>query len=238
MIAKINPRMKLTSIALIAVIMFLIYGCKSSNLTQPASGNLNFSSTSSNSGNINNPVILEIDVAKVLIKDIKLNVAEGPEGQEGKEENFKVGPFILYLDLSSSLNVISTGAIPPGTYDRVKFEIHKVNPNEALPDPDFIDGSGRYSVIVKGHINGIPFVFKSSVSAHQILAFPRSLFVNADGKSNITLKADPFLWFFDNGMLLDPTIESNKDKIEYNIINNVNNNIKIFVDNDEDGRPD
>jgi hypothetical protein len=225
---KFNLRLFVSAIAAVIGIG-LISGC--SDNTTPVVDNVDFSVTSSN-GTADN--VLIIDTAKVLIKDIKLNVASTNEDSV----NFKVGPYVLYLNLNSEVNIISTAYIPPGTYDKVRFQIHKLGDTEPVPDPDFADSAGRYSVVVKGTFNAIPFIYKSTKSAHQKLTFPGSLVVTVNGISNITLKVMPNLWFIKDGLILDPMNESNRNDIDNNIKENINNNFKIFVDNDHNGIPD
>ncbi|KXK45861.1 MAG: hypothetical protein UZ05_CHB002002417 [Chlorobi bacterium OLB5] len=140
--------------------------------------------------------------------------------------------------MNSNINIVSTGFIPAGTYDKVRFMVHKLENNEPVPDPDFEDVNGRYSVVVKGSFNAIPFVYKSDKSAHQKLSFTNSLQVSASGKSNITLKVMPYIWFIKNNAYLDPSDPANHSDIENNIKDNINNNFKIFVDNDRNGIPD
>ncbi|HJY64855.1 MAG TPA: hypothetical protein VJ455_11915 [Ignavibacteria bacterium] len=227
---KFSSKLKLT--LAVALSVLLINGCKDSAVQQNTE-NMDFSVTS-NTQTAARGMLLEIDLVKVLVKDIKLNVAASNENMV----NFKTGPYVLYLDFTSNVTVVSTGYVPAGSYDRVKFEIHKLGDNESPPDPEFVDAQGRYSVIVKGRVNGVMFTFKSSMSSHQIVSFPSSLVVTADGKSNITLEAKPYMWFIQDGVFLDPLNEINRTAIELNIKNNINNNIRVFVDNDKNGQPD
>lgn len=207
-------------------------GCNDDSVTPPAD-NFDFSGMSTpdtSDAPIND---LQLDTVKILLKDIKLNVSDS-----GDSTNFKVGPLVLKLNLNSSLNTISSAYIPPGTYDKVKFEVHKLAGSELPPDPEFVDGNGRYSVIVKGSYRGFSFVYKSDKSAHQKLDFPNSLIVTSAGKSNITLHVRPYIWFVKNGVYLDPRIPANANDIDNNIKNNINNNFKAFKDNDRNGLPD
>ena len=71
-----------------------------------------------------------------------------------------------------------------------------------------------------------------------MLRFPNSLLVNVGGKTNITLKVTPFSWFVKNGVILDPMNAVNINDIDNNIKENINENFKIFVDNDKNGQPD
>lgn len=229
-----NSKFKI--ISLIAVFAFSSYcmqGCGEDSVTTQAD-NVDFSSMSTGDSIGSDIGILVLDTVKVLIKDIKLNVANINQDST----NFKVGPYVLYLNMASSVNIISTAYIPPGTYDKVKFDIHKLGDTENPPDPDFADVNGRYSVVVKGRYNGISFIFKSDKSAHQKLTFPGNLQVSASGKSNITLQVKPYIWFIKNGLYLDPTDPANESDIDNNIKDNINNNFKCFVDNDRNGLPD
>lgn len=229
---KLNIR--IFSITTVIILGFALFqGCGEDTVTTQAD-NIDFSVMSSSDTISDNIGILVLDTVKVLIKDIKLNVANNNQDST----NFKVGPYVLYLNLISNVNVISSGYIPVGTYDKVKFEIHKLGDNETPPDPEFVDVNGRYSVIAKGRYNGISFVFKSDKSAHQKLTFPGNLQVTASGKSNITLQVRPFIWFIKNGVYLDPGDPANQNDIDNNIKDNINNNFKCFVDNDRNGIPD
>ncbi len=210
-----------------------INGCGEDTVA-PQSDNVDISSMSTGDSIGDQIGILVLDTVKVLIKDIKLNVANNNQDST----NFKVGPFVLYLNMASNVNIISTAFIPAGTYDKVRFQIHKLGDNETPPDPDFVDVNGRYSVVVKGRYAGESFVFKSNKSAHQKLSFPNSLQVSASGKSNITLKIQPYIWFIENGVYLDPRVPANESKIDNNIKDNINNNFKAFKDNDRNGIPD
>ncbi len=209
-----------------------LYGCSDSS-TSPQVDNLSFSvmSSADSIGDAQNE--LRLDTVKILIKDIKLNVANNNQDST----NFKVGPFVLFLNLTSSVNYISTALIPAGDYDKVKFEIHKLNDNETIPDPDFADDNGRYSVIVKGSYLGNYFVYKSTKSAHQILHFPNNLPVTSI-LTNITLVVKPYIWFIKDGVYLDPRLSVNYNDIDNNISTNIKNNLKAFQDRDRNGIPD
>lgn len=227
---KTSKKLKMFLSVLLAAIF--IYGCNDSVSTVP--DNLDFSAISTTDSTGDNSGLLILDTVKILIKDIKLNVANNNQDTS----NFKVGPYVLYLNLNSNINIVSTGFIPAGTYDKVRFMVHKLENNEPVPDPDFEDVNGRYSVVVKGSFNAIPFVYKSDKSAHQKLSFTNSLQVSESGKSNITLKVMPYIWFIKNNAYLDPSDPANHSDIENNIKDNINNNFKIFVDNDRNGIPD
>lgn len=210
------------------------YGCGDSTTTPTQTDNLNFSAMSSMDSVGDSQNILILDTVKILIKDIKLKVANSNEDST----DFKIGPFVLFLNLSSSINYISSAIIPAGTYQKVKFEVHKLNDNEVVPDPEFADANGRYSVIVKGWYIGNYFVYKSSKSAHLILRFPNDVPIAAVNLSSITMVVKPYIWFYKNGVYLDPRDAANSNDIDNNIKENIKNNFKAFKDNDRNGIPD
>jgi hypothetical protein len=212
----------------------VFYGCNESSVTPTQNDNLTFSATSSTDSAGDSQGFLILDTVKILIKEIKLNVANN----NADSTNFKTGPFVLFLNLTSSVNEISTGFIPDGAYDKVKFEVHKLNNNESVPDPEFSDANGRYSVIVKGRYLGQYFVYRSGKSAHQTLNLPVSISVNSNSPTNITLMARPYIWFIKNGAYLDPRDPSNSNDIDNNIKANINHNFKAFKDDDRNGLPD
>jgi hypothetical protein len=231
------PHIKLKIIVLILAVILtitLLYSCNDSSVTPAPVDNFSFSSMSSTDSAGDSQNILILDTVKILIKDIKLNISNNNQDST----NFKTGPFVLFLNLSSEINQISSAIIPEGNYDKVKFEIHKLNDNEEIPDPEFSDANGRYSVIVKGRYLGNNFVYRSSKSAHQILNFPVNVSVSSASKSNLTLVVKPYIWFINNDVYLDPTIAANSNDIDNNIKNNFKNCLKAFKDDDRNGLPD
>lgn len=188
----------------------------------------NFGVSSHSTPDTTDSGILEIDMAKVLIKDIKVNVSGSGEN------NFKTGPYVMYLGLNSAVNVIDTGYLLAATYDKIKVEIHKPNSNETIPDPEFRDSLDTYSVIVKGRFNGLPFTYKSKKSAHLFLTFPNEIIVTESLKTNVTISVNPYTWFIESGVYLDPAVPGNENTID----NNIKDSFKAFKDDDKNGMPD
>lgn len=179
---------------------------------------------------------LILDTVKLLLNDIKLNVANSSDSS-----NSKVGPFVLYLNLFSApgINPIGSNLIPPGTYDKIQFEVHKLNDNEVSPDPEFVDANGRYSVVAKGYYNGVRFIYKSDKSAKQKITFPNSLVVT-ETSTNVTVQIQPYIWFIDQNTnsYMDPSDPNNRGIIDNNIKENIKANFKAFKDADKNGIPD
>ncbi len=209
-----------------------VFGCSDDQSTNPAQENAELSSYGSSVVTDGGDTLL-LDTVKVLLKNIKFNAA-----QSNDSSNFKTGPFVIFMNFSNTVTLMTSAQVPDGSYDKIKFEIHKLEDSETPPDPEFVSGSERYSVIVKGFFNGSYFVYKSSKSAHQILNFPSNVSYSSVAKTNVTIKAEPYKWFYKNGVLLDPGNPANRNDIDNNIKDNINGALKAFRDNNKDGAPD
>jgi len=175
----------------------------------------------------------QIQEVKLLLRNIKIK-------NQGNDESLhvKTGPIVVNLNLEGKTTEFASSEIPAGSYNRVRFEIHKIEDSESPPDPDFKDGlesSKRYSIIVNGTLNGEAFTYKSRKSAQQDIKLEYDLIVEENEEANLTITVDPFSWFYEGDTFLNPNNESNDDKID--------NNLKYafkraFKDSDLDGLGD
>ena len=221
------------------IILFVLFYLLSISLfnacdsTEPTDGtvSLSFSSGTTIQKGVNET--FQLDAVKILLKDVKIKHQSGKDGHP-----VKVGPFVVYLDLGGMTTDFAVGNIPAGTYDRVKFKIHKVGGNETPPDPEFWEGNDshlRYSVIVKGSYNLTPFVYKSRKSVKQDLKLEMPVEVGDSEIANLTIITDPYTWFYDDTTPLDPTDPNNESKIDKNIKESFK---KCFKDDDHNGSGD
>lgn len=228
--------MNTISLIVLSIFIFAIKGCSDSDAVMNPGGGNNFTGADNMemSSFVSQPEHssdITIESAKILLRSVKFY------NLNSTDVDFKTGPIVMTLNLASNINTFSGAKIPEGTYDKVKFDIHKVNGNQIPPDPEFMDNQGRYSVIVKGVYQGIPFVFRSKQSAQQMLNMENSVHVgsSAGEKHNVTLRVDVHSWFRgENGSTLDPRDPRHDDDIDRNI----RKSFKAFKDDDRDGRPD
>jgi len=184
-------------ISFIALIFYT--GCDS---TETTDGNVSISFAPSNITQKISDDTIQFDTVKILLRDIKI------KNQSGNDEmNIKVGPFVVYLNLNGMTTDFALNNVPPGSYDRIRFRVHTLEDSEALPDPEFKEGSLRYSVIVKGMYNSVPFIYKS--------------------------KKSPPNWFYKDNVLMDPNDPANENDINNNIEHSFK---KCFRDDDKDGK--
>ena len=173
---------------------------------------------------------INLDSVKILLRDIKIKKQSGNDSL-----NVKVGPFVVYLNLAGMTTDFAVSNIDPGSYDRIRFRVHKLEDSETPPDPEFkdsTDSSLRYSVIVKGTFNSVPFIYKSRKSAHQDIKLDTPIVVEENSSANLTITVDPLNWFVENGVVLNPNDSSNVNDIDNNIKDSFN---KAFRDNNYDG---
>jgi hypothetical protein len=211
----------------ICIILF-VGGCDSTEITD---GTISVSFAPSNISNKISDSTLQLDTIKVLMKDIKLKDQSGNE-----EKKIRTGPIVVYISLSNMTTDFAVNNIPAGSYDRIRFSVHKLENSETPPDSEFkesADSSKRYSVIVKGLYNSVPFVYKSKKSAHQDIALEEPVAVDNINSANLTITVDPLEWFYKDDILLDPNDVANENDIDNNIEHAFK---KCFRDDDHDGK--
>lgn len=163
---------------------------------------------------------IEITRTRFLLSRVKLHI----EGNDTlKDGDIKVGPFVLEFTPGLS-RTFSTITIPSGTYEKIKFEIHKF-PSSIdqiyLNDPiftDFVTGQ-RSTVIIEGRVwsagSSIPvnFVYKSKITANLEAKFPGTLRFDAGSTPTIAMIFSPMLAFKASNVL-DPRDPDNANDID------------------------
>jgi len=117
--------------------------------------------------------------------------------------------------------------VPAGTYDKIKFEIHRLQAADKVAGADDLVKAGA-SILIDGTFNGTAFQFATALEAEQEL---EGKFVIDATSQNITVNFDPSSWFLSGTTVLDPTAAANKLAIEANI----RASLAAFQDDDESG---
>lgn len=156
------------------------------------------------------------------------------ETEHAGEIEVAAGPVLLDLKAnalsSAKLQEAVSVTLPDGTYDELRFKIHKLEDGEKSGDPE-VDAA-RASVIVDGTFDGKDFHFVSQLSAKQKLE--GSFTIGGSTPSNITLAIDVTGWFTGASGDLDPSLAANQQAIEENI----KASFRAFEDDDHDGQDD
>jgi len=226
--------MKIKKLILLSTATFLmLFAFSACDTTENTNGSMSLSFSNNTALQKINDDVIELDTIKILIRDIKIKSKSGSD-----TSSIKVGPFVVKLNLTGTTTDFAINNIPTGSYDRIKFEIHKIEASETLSDPEFREGTDaslRYSVIVKGKYNTVPFIYKSRKSAKQDLKLETPVTVDENGVANLTITVDPFTWFANSVNTFDPTDPANENDIDNNIKESFK---KAFRDNNHDGKED
>jgi hypothetical protein len=178
---------------------------------------------------------ITVDRLRAVIREVELERASAVPNDLLDRQEFEVGPFLLDLSgakLDGTVQQIIIADVPAGTYREVKFKLHKPSSTESA-DPKVKEMAAlNASIVVEGQIDGQPYTFISGVDAEQKF---QGSFNLASGANNVTLNVDPSTWFGGSGAArLDPRVAGNRSAIE----NNIKVSMKVFDDDDHDGRPD
>jgi hypothetical protein len=163
---------------------------------------------------------IEITRVRFLLSTVKLHVEGNDTLNDGQ---IKAGPFVLEFTPGFS-RVFSTATIPSGTYQKVKFEIHKFPSSidqTFLNDPIFTDfvTDERSTVIIEGRVwsahiaTPTNFVYKSHITANLEAAFPGVITLDAGSTPTIALLFSPAL-AFKSSSVLDPRDPDNAKDID------------------------
>ncbi|HWF43201.1 MAG TPA: hypothetical protein VG537_01030 [Candidatus Kapabacteria bacterium] len=174
----------------------------------------------------------------VFVKDVKLHSDADDSVTDTHDGTIKTGPFVLVFDSTGS-HVVTTATIPAGTYDRVKFEIHKPAKNDAsdsavlLQFPEFENGNQFYTVAIEGYTMtaGVRsyFTVHSTASKNVTFKFEDKTFVDKDSivlgantTSVLSFEFDPRIVFHLSGdiigTLFDPRDTTHQNDIDNHVL--------------------
>jgi hypothetical protein len=181
------------------------------------------------------------DSSEVDCDDRNEGEGERHDGEgHGEMQHFK-GPFVIEL-LNNTPTQIALDTIPPGTYDGIKFILHKLHRRDLAANPLFPDSLMGYSIVVSGNVfyagkSGVPFVFKADINEEFKV---RGDFV-VDAGSNLVPYALDFqmnTWFDGHSRVLDPNSHWDQRIIRWNIKHAFKYLMKGGRDWNHDGHPD
>lgn len=202
---------------------------------------------------------IQISEALLVVKDIKfishsdtVHARDSSQCERDDDEDWHGrgdtnhvrlrGPFLVTLHDTTAVQV-AADTIPPGVYDGITFQIHKVNPHDVMMNPSLPDSLNGYSIIVTGmvHYAGgswAPFEFRTNLNEEYKV---KGNFVVSAGDRFVpyALKFDLSLWFKDSsGRVLDPNDFIARNMIRFAIRAALGGHMLGGRDDDDDGRPD
>ena len=163
---------------------------------------------------------IEITRVRFLLSAVKLHVEGNDTTHDG---DIKTGPFVLEFTPGFS-RVFANITLPAGTYEKIKFEIHKFPASVEqiyLNDPVFTDfvTSDRSTVIIEGRVwsakssTPVNFVYKSAITANVEAVFPGIITLSGGSNATIAMLFSPML-AFKASSVLDPRDPGNGQSID------------------------
>ncbi len=175
---------------------------------------------------------IEVSRVRMVVDQIKLEVA-GSGGSSGDE--LVAGPYLIDLSgaaLAGGLTQVFDVDAQAGTYQKLKFRIHKLEGGDA----QFPAMSGL-SIVVDGTIDGAQFSFQSDLDEEQERG--GQFQISSGAGDNVTLSIDPSAWFLDEGgARIDPRDTATSRSLRSLIERNIKSSIDAFDDRDRNGAHD
>ena len=195
--------------------------------------------------------------AQLVLRDIELHPVDtgtaanttetsGGDGIDAGDDALQVGPTLIDITAADFNGVLQqsilSAQVPAGSYDSVKFTVHKIDSGNATdaaaaaanPDLAAMMNAGLSVKILGISSAGGAFEFDSSLDASQEQAVNVVVGNSTTGIDGVTLSIDPNAWFQSNGACLDPTNASNQSAIE----DNIRASISLEEDDNHDGIDD
>jgi hypothetical protein len=187
-----------------------------------------------------------IDGIQIVLRKIHLDGAptascpEDAEGDTGCAE-VRLGPVVFDLPLEQGSEPVFTALLPVGTYDRLKFQIHK--PSNANGDADLVlqhPEMENTSIRVVGTYNGTAFTYSTDMTEVEEVPLTEAVEVAAEGEVPLTLQVDASGWFVDQAGtgLVDPAQANDGLPFESLVEQNIRASFRAFHDADADGAAD
>jgi hypothetical protein len=174
----------------------------------------------------------------VFVKDVKLHSDKDDVDSDTHAGTIKSGPFVLVFDSTGS-HVVTTTTIPSGTYDKIKFEIHKPNQNDVSDAailtqfPEFENGNQFYTVVIEGYTMtaGVRSYFTVHSTASKNVSFKfedknfadqNNIVLGANTTSTLSFEFDPRIVFHLSGdiigTLFDPQDTTHQNDIDNHVL--------------------
>jgi hypothetical protein len=164
-------------------------------------------------------------------------------GDDDACESFRTGPLLVDLPLGPGTDRIFSVAVDTGTYDQLRFKLHKPEDDGTDPaDVQFLAAHPDFagiSIRARGTFNSVPFEWITDLSERQEQDLVPPLVITG-GITNVdvTLKVDIHTWFMNGSALVDPATALTGGANEGLVRDNVRSSFQAFRDDDENGEDD
>ncbi len=195
----------------------------------------------------NDTIILrsvELVLRKIELKKVETTACDDVPGN-GDCEEFETGAVLVSLPLGATAATTEvTVDAPAGLYDKLEFEIHKVDPSA---DATFLaahPGFDGISIKVTGTYSQAgtrsDFTYTTALDASQEAVLNPPLPVASGSAANLTLRFDVSSWYLNAGKtaLVNPATANPGGANESIVNDNIKQSFEAFKDDNHDGRDD
>ena len=182
---------------------------------------------------------VQVVLRRIVLERVDGTVCDSLTTDDDCEE-LRAGPVLLDLPLGAGAARSFSVAIDTGSYDKIKFKVHKP---ESSDDAGFIalhpDFDG-VSIRLTGTYNGIAFTYTSDLDVEQEHQLAPPISVTDSTGANLTLFVDLGAWFANqaNNGLIDPETANDGGTAEGEVKSNIEASLNAFEDDDHDGEDD
>jgi hypothetical protein len=195
----------------------------------------------------NDTIILrsvELVLRKVELKKVETSACDDVP-DNGDCEEFETGAMLAALPLgaTAATTEIAVNA-PPGLYDKLEFEIHKVDPSADAVFLAAHPGFDGISIKVTGTYSQAgtrsDFTYTTALDASQEAVLNPPLTVVSGTAANLTLRFDVSSWYLNAGKtaLVNPATANTGGANESIVNDNIKQSFEAFKDDNHDGRDD
>lgn len=210
-----------TYLAFLLFTLLLIQGCLKSELNVEKRVQVYFFADGVGESLVYGSDTLEVSEIKFTLTGFSITTEDGVE--IGTSSDVDAVLYVYNEFASADVLIISTGL----GFEVNNFVGHRISvdivPPSALPsDEDFFEADNTFSFVMKGHLNGEEFTFKSRTTFEK---FSESELVTLDNSNEIlvirsTIELEK-LFLDSEGNFLNPEISSNRSEISLNLENNL-----------------
>lgn len=182
--------------------------------------------------------------------ELDADSTDGAAGSDGEHEDecdeIETASMLVQPGLGTNPEHAITVNLPVGTFDELKFKIHK--PEDDSPadqafiaaNPDFAHISIRVTGTYSAAGTRSDFTFTSDLNARQEVAFDPPLAVADASTTSLTIRFDLSRWFVNAAAtaLVNPTTANPGGVNEHVVRDNIRGSIRAFRDDDHDGEDD
>lgn len=175
------------------------------------------------------PSVLKAEVDSVIVTRVRILLSEikfhaTSETNENTDKNFKTGPYLYDAQIVGTNAIIAEGNMPVGSYNKIKFEMHRFSTSEQNLYKNDITFSefatvDRHTVIMEGFAyqfgNAFPFTYKSSPTANLSLNLEPAVQLAKGVSTDIFLQLNPVNFMKIGNSVLDPRDATNDNDINY-----------------------